>query len=200
MQWIKLWTQGWIFGSGRTMTPEKRGVWVDLLALAGEAKFRDGTLRFEVDKPMTKEWIANTLMLEMETLEACLVAFKSDINADDGQPRINIWEDGTIEITNWEKYQGKPEQLVAKQVAIEKAKETKQRQKTATDKLIQITNQLTIAMRKQQPIVAVSCPFCNQGEITSTIDLARHIWNKQDDEHIAGLGWAKQYLGKEEVE
>lgn len=105
MEWIRLWTQSWINGSGRLMTAEKRGIWADLLALAGEAKLRDGTLRYNIDKPYSKEYIASILNIPLESLEAALVVFQSDLNADNGEPRIKIWEDGTIEITNWAKYQ-----------------------------------------------------------------------------------------------
>jgi len=109
MDWIKLYTRKWLWGSGRVMTPEKRGVWIDLLALAAEAKLRDGTLRFDVGQPMSRAWIANTLMIEHETLDACLAAFQADINADDGLPRVSIWEDGTIVLNNFERYQEVPD-------------------------------------------------------------------------------------------
>jgi len=109
MDWIKLYTSKWLFGSGRMMTPEKRGVWADLMALSGETKLRDGTLRFDVGKPMSREYIANVLMLDRELLDACLDCFSKDINTDDGKPRIAIWEDGTIELTNFNKYQEVPE-------------------------------------------------------------------------------------------
>ena len=105
MEWIKLWTKSWINGSGRLMTAEKRGIWADLLALAGEAKLRDGTLRYNVGQPMELDYIATVLHLQIETLEAAIDCFKNDINFDDGESRIKVWEDGTIQITNFDRYQ-----------------------------------------------------------------------------------------------
>lgn len=109
MDWIKFYTGKWLFGSGRNMTAEKRGVWADFLALAGESKLRDGTLRFDVGQPMSKEYIANVLRITMDTLDACLDVFSKDMNTDDHQARIKIWEDGTIELTNFHRFQSKPD-------------------------------------------------------------------------------------------
>lgn len=109
MEWIKLYTGKWLYGSGRTMTPEKRGVWMDLLSLAAETKFRDGTLRFDVDQPMPRDYIASILRLDRVVLDDSLAVFQADINADDGQSRVKIWDDGTIELTNFSRYQAIPE-------------------------------------------------------------------------------------------
>lgn len=108
MEWIKFYTGKWLYGSGRVMTPEKRGVWADLLALAGETKFRDGSLRFEVDCPMPRDYIAGVLKIDKGLLDTCIEAFKADINLDDGTPRIQIWDDGTIFLTKFLELQGKP--------------------------------------------------------------------------------------------
>ena len=94
-----------MWGSGRTMTPDKRGVWVDLLAMAAEAKLRDGTLRFDVGKPMSRDYIATVLQVERHFLDVCVEVFKADVNADDGKPRVQEWPDGTLEITNWYRFQ-----------------------------------------------------------------------------------------------
>lgn len=109
MDWIKLYTGKWLYGSGRTMTAEQRGVWADLLALAGETKFRDGTLRFDTDKPIPRSYISSLLRISLELLDTCLDIFSKDLNSDDGKPRISIWEDGTIELTNFERFQEVPD-------------------------------------------------------------------------------------------
>lgn len=107
MEWFKFYARQWLFGSSRAMTPDKRGVWVDLLSLASETKFRDGTLRHEVGEPMTREYIAAVLKVDRHLLDVCLIAFQADYNLTDGQARIAVWDDGTIEITNWGRYQEK---------------------------------------------------------------------------------------------
>lgn len=150
MDWIKLYSRKWLFGSGRAMTPEKRGVWVDLLALAAEAKLRDGTLRLDVGQPMGRDYIASVLMIDRQTLDACLAAYQADKNTDDGRGRIEIWEDGTIEITNWDKYQGMPEKVQAKKEAIEKSKEGRRRQEVATDALVRAVNRLNTQLQHQR--------------------------------------------------
>ena len=126
MDWIRLYTAKWLFGSGRNMTPEKRGVWADLLALAAEAKLRDGTLRFDVGQPMTRDYIAGILRIDRSTLDACLDVFTKDINTDDGLPRVTISEDGTIALTNFNKYQeprrkGNPSEEQKDQMATRRA-------------------------------------------------------------------------------
>jgi len=109
MDWLKLYTSKWLHGSGRMMTAEKRGIWMDLLALAAETKFRDGSLRFDVDLPMPLSYIAGTLMLSMEELESAIACFKADMNIDDGKARLEVWEDGTIMLNNFERYQATPD-------------------------------------------------------------------------------------------
>lgn len=140
--WLKLWSSKWLYGSGRMMTPEKRGIWIDLLALANEVKFRDGTLRFEVGRPMSRDYIANVLQIDRQALEISLVAFAADINVDDGEPRVKVWDDGTIQLTNWDKYQYPGEKTVAKANSIEKAQETKRRNEIFMEELMTLTNRL----------------------------------------------------------
>jgi len=116
MEWIKFYTGKWLYGSGRTMSADKRGVWADLLALAAETKFRDGTLRFDVGQPMPRSYIASVLRISSELLDASLEAFIHDINTDDGNPRISISEDGTIVLNNFQRYQSSPDGKTAKRL------------------------------------------------------------------------------------
>jgi len=109
MEWIKFYTGKWLYGSGRTMSAEKRGVWADLMALAAETKFRDGSLRFEVDEPMPRSYICAILRISPDLLDSCIDAFVRDLNTDDGLARISIWDDGTIFLNNFERYQAIPE-------------------------------------------------------------------------------------------
>lgn len=140
--WIKVWVNPWLQGSGRMMHPEKRGVWIDLLVLAQSTKFKDGRLAFEVGKPMSRDWIAGTLCINRGTLDACIAAFKADVNFDDGKPRIQEWEDGTLFITNFQKYQAKPDRIKRSEEARQRAKETKYRNKIASEKLLEAVNRL----------------------------------------------------------
>jgi len=108
--WFKVETEGWLQGSIRMdLSPEQRGVWIDLLALASDTRVRDGTLRFAPGKPMPREWIANTLRITVELLNSTLDACTNDKNKEDEKHRIEIWDDGTIELSNFAKYQSIPE-------------------------------------------------------------------------------------------
>lgn len=107
--WFKVDTDGWLQGSIRLdLTPEQRGVWIDLLALASSTRLRDGTLRFAPDKPMPREWIANNLRISLEALNSTIEACQHDKNKEDGKNRIEVWKDGTIELTNFARYQSVP--------------------------------------------------------------------------------------------
>lgn len=161
MEWIKFYTKKWLYGSGRVMTPEKRGVWADLLALAAETKFRDGTLRFEVGKPMPRSYIAAILQIEPDTLDACLAAFQADVNTEDGKPRIVIWDDGTIFLTNFAKYQSKPEKEIIKEISKVKHKSTAEALKDGMN----VMNARDIR---------------NEGKLDNIIDLLKN--NQQKDE------------------
>ena len=102
----KIDTLGWLQGSIRIdMTSAQRGVWSDLIALASNTRMRDGTLRFAEDKPMPREYIANTLNITVEELNSCINVCIEDKNRDNTGHRIDIWEDGTIELMNFDKYQ-----------------------------------------------------------------------------------------------
>ena len=107
--WFKVDTAGWIKGSIRiALTPEQRSVWIDLLALAADCRMRDGTLRFAEGKPMGRDYIANVLRIPLELLNTAIEACCDDRNVNDDRHRLEVWDDGTIEIVNWNRYQSIP--------------------------------------------------------------------------------------------
>mgnify|MGYP001586362258 FL=1 len=108
MEWSKFYYQRWLRGSVRSMTREQRGDLADLIALACDAPLRDGTLRFGIGVPMPREWIAATLRIPLSALEEIIRISKEDKNRTDDKHRIEIWEDGTIEFTNFKEYQSAP--------------------------------------------------------------------------------------------
>lgn len=105
MEWRKFYTRKWIYGSIRLSAPEIRGTFADLIALAGESKLGDGTLRHDVGKPMQREWIASVLMIPVELLDRTIEDGQKDVNVKDGKGRIQVWDDGTIQLTNFSEYQ-----------------------------------------------------------------------------------------------
>jgi len=108
-EWFKLNSKGWLEGSIRvTMTSEQRGVWIDLLSLANESRLRDGTLRYAENLPMDRAWIASKLQISLDLLNTTIEVCRHDKNRDGDRHRIEIWEDGTIELTNFAQYQAVP--------------------------------------------------------------------------------------------
>jgi len=101
--WMPFYTGKWIYGSTCLHTTAQRGVWASLMALANETKLRDGTLRHDVGKPMARDYISAVLHIDKKELDESIEFFGKDKNADDGKGRIEIWEDGTIELTNFKK-------------------------------------------------------------------------------------------------
>ena len=111
MQWFKADTAGILRGSIRfTMTPEQRSVWFDLLALASDSRLNDGTLRVAEGIPMDRDRIAEQLIISRDLLDSVINICCEDRNRDDNGYRMKVWDDGTIEICNWTKYQAVPEQ------------------------------------------------------------------------------------------
>ena len=105
MDWFKSFSKGVLYGTTAMMSDLEMAVWWKMLSLANETKFRDGSLRFGEGQPMTREWMAALFHRTVDQLNLCIEAFKGDINQDDGLPRLQEWEDGTLYITNFCKYQ-----------------------------------------------------------------------------------------------
>lgn len=144
--WVfhKIDTQGWLQGSIRTdMNLAQRGCWSDLIALASNTRMRDGTLRFAEDKPMSREYIANVLNITIEELNSCINVCVSDKNKDDDSHRIEIWEDGTIELKNFGRYQVVTADYLNKQRYKSKAiKKNKDRSDVLGTKIDEATTQM----------------------------------------------------------
>lgn len=124
--WIKLWVHEWLDGTTRFELDEKeRGVWVDLMALAGDSKFPgiiasgqlNGVLR---GYPLS--YLSGKLVISMETL-------KSTLQKCEQYGKIKVEknsEEYVIRITNFAKYQSEylrqKEYYVGQQSQSKKAK------------------------------------------------------------------------------
>ena len=110
LDWFKVHAKSWLQGSIRTqLTLEQRSVWIDLLALASECKIRDGSLRHGLGQPMSRDYIASILCIPVKLLNETIIICINDKNLEDDKHRIELWEDGTIVIANFERKQGVPE-------------------------------------------------------------------------------------------
>lgn len=99
--WIKIWVAESLRGTMRfDFTPAERGVWYDLLALAGDGR-QDGLIAPGKDQKYPLRWIAGTLNISPSLLHRTLEKCKT-------YSRIEVNDNG-IRILNWNKYQSEYE-------------------------------------------------------------------------------------------
>lgn len=100
-RWIKIWTRQCLQGSIRfDFSPAERGVWYDLLVLAGHC-IQDGIISMSNGVAYPHSWIAVNLNIPRKLLETVLAKC---------QAAGRITEDETgIRITNWKEYQSEYE-------------------------------------------------------------------------------------------
>ena len=101
--WIKIYCDKWLSGTLREEQPAHRGIWIDLLALAGTGRYGDtGEIKLSEGVGLTDTQIAAILKVP---LELWLEAKRRFIDTE----RISIVLDNNIVITNWQKYQSEYE-------------------------------------------------------------------------------------------
>ncbi len=94
-EWFPLWVDKWLFGSTRIeFTPEERGVWIDLLALAAKD---DGFIRANVGVPYPLEQLAGLFIVSSELLSRVI---EKSISTG----KIERLPDDTLIIKSWPKY------------------------------------------------------------------------------------------------
>ena len=104
--WLKLYSHGILRGSIiAQMTLEEQMVWVKLLCFASECRDR-GKIRRAKGIPFEREDLARLIGVSGALLNITIEKCVQDENADDPNTRIMILSDGSLEIANWERYQG----------------------------------------------------------------------------------------------
>lgn len=99
--WVKLFVTGWLHGSIRwQLEPDERGVWADLIAMAGECG-KEGKICDNDGRAYPRQFIANTLNIPIELLDRTIAKCMHD-------GRIEEKSD-IIKITNWAVYQSEYE-------------------------------------------------------------------------------------------
>jgi len=97
--WFKVYPDKWLKGTLSAETPEIRGVWIGLLALAAAGNYGDnGEIKYNDDIGLTDQQIAAALSIEIRLWRKAKKRFLET-------NRIEIAENGAILITNWKKYQ-----------------------------------------------------------------------------------------------
>lgn len=101
--WIKIYCDKWLAGTLREETLELRGVWIDLLALAGSGKFGDsGEIKFSDNTGFLDAQIADLLSISRQKwagLKRKLILTN----------RIMVEKHNIIKVVNWQKYQSEYE-------------------------------------------------------------------------------------------
>ncbi len=97
--WVKLWVTGWLHGSIRwQLDSEERGVWADLMALAGECA-AGGAICDHDGQAIPRKFIANQLNITQTLLDRVIAKCKHDERIEETE--LN----GVLRLTNWDHYQ-----------------------------------------------------------------------------------------------
>ena len=105
-RWIKLHVTGWLHGSIRwQLDPAERGVFADLLALAGECA-QEGKICDNDGRSYPLPFMANQLNIELELLERTLEKCRQE-------GRIQDNGSGVLEVKNFSTYQSEYERQKA---------------------------------------------------------------------------------------
>jgi len=101
--WIKIYCDKWLTGSLRDDPPEIRGVWIDLLALAGSGQYGDsGEIKLANEIGLTDAQICEILSIKKALWQRAKQRFLIT-------NRIKIGQKSAILIVNWAKYQSEYE-------------------------------------------------------------------------------------------
>ena len=97
--WVKIYADKWLRGTIREEPPEIRGIWVDLLTLAGDSAYGDeGIIRLAPGCGLTDEQICVILNIDNDLWQR---AKQRLIETE----RITVTDHNEIIILNWLKYQ-----------------------------------------------------------------------------------------------
>lgn len=113
--WIKIFSEKWLRGTIRQEKPEVRGVWIDILALAGDSAYGDdGIIGLAPECGLTNDQICTILNISPKLWkEATNIFIKTQ--------RISVNGTNEIAILNWSKYQSeyKRQKKYRKELSIE---------------------------------------------------------------------------------
>jgi hypothetical protein len=141
MEWFKVYQDGILRGSLSMVDNTIQLIWLKFLAIENETHYRDGWLHFAEGKPMSREYLASVCqvtVLELNKAIECFIGDKDRV----GHSRIEIKEDGDIYIKNWDKYQSKPDKIIARDVSIDKARQAKRQKEANIEALTKEVNRL----------------------------------------------------------
>ena len=101
-RWVKLYVTGWLHGSIRwQFTSEERGVWADLIALAGEIQ-QNGKICDNDGRSLPRSFIANQLNIKQTLLDQVIAKCLHE-------GRLAIDDNEVLSLTNYDTYQSEYE-------------------------------------------------------------------------------------------
>lgn len=119
--WVKFWVTGWLHGSIRwQLAPAERGVWADLICLAGECG-QEGKICDNDGRPYPRDFIANQLNIPQVLLDQTIAKCKHEGRLDD--------KDDVIIISNWQTYQSEYDRVKKYRASSTHAPEDYEKQK-----------------------------------------------------------------------
>jgi len=145
----------WIHGSIRQdLEPDERGVWADLLSLAGLTREpRRGYIERSEGVPYPKKVLVCILNISDELFDRTTTKCVKE-------GRLQVFEDGTMYITNWSRYndveswhkrkQHEQEQKDSRNLAVEKSRETKKSIVKALDSTNLAINRLNTTVHQMK--------------------------------------------------
>jgi len=102
---LKLIADELLFGSFSVMYDlTQQAIFIRMLALAATCQLHDGTLRHNETSSMSREMIAELIGCSKEALDRVIEIGQEHKDAKDGSYKIEVWEDGTVEILNFKEY------------------------------------------------------------------------------------------------
>lgn len=107
LKWFPLDVDSWLFGSTRLeLAADESAVWIDFCALgAKDGGFIRANVGFPYPIPILAGLLGRDVELVERTIAKCLTTHSADPNES---PKLTKLGDGTLYITNWEKYQFTP--------------------------------------------------------------------------------------------
>lgn len=109
LPWLKVYAGRLLHGSTAQMPRSAQFIWLKLLLVASDLNCRDGILRYGPDQPIPRLQLAREIGVSVQSLNHAIRLFKNDRNREDGLPRLQEWDDGTLVITNFATYQAPSE-------------------------------------------------------------------------------------------
>lgn len=106
--WIKIYSEKWLRGSIRQESAELRGIFIDLLSLAGDSAYGDnGMIKLAENVGFTDEVLCGILNLSASQWKKGKNALANQENPDENRIKFTpIGQGYAINIINWSKYQG----------------------------------------------------------------------------------------------